>query len=114
MFLEPPDRRSMEKTEEAGSASPVVLLRRSPYGVYCFFVGAFLAPFASAAFLSDSLPPISVNESAALNGYVRTEVSVSPAALKVTSTRRAGNDWVFARDGYGATSLLWRYPQYVQ
>src|ERR1019366_10434609 len=89
------------KNGESYSASSVVFLRRPPCGDYCFFVG-FLAPFfaagalgaaaallAAAAFLSASLPPISVKESAALNGYCRTEVvSVWPAAFKVTSTRR--------------------------
>src|SRR5712692_402212 len=71
-----------------------VFFRRSPCGDYFFFVG-FLVPFfaagpflAAAAFLSASLPPIRVNESAALNGYCRTDVSVWPPVFMVTSTRR--------------------------
>src|SRR4030088_1069700 len=58
---------------------------------YCFLV-PFLAPFlagrAGFFFASPSLPPISVRESAALNGNCRTECSGLPAAFRVTSTRR--------------------------
>src|SRR4030088_74554 len=58
---------------------------------YCFFV-PFLVPFlagrAGFFFASPSLPPISVRESAALNGNCRTECSFWPAAFRVTSTRR--------------------------
>src|SRR5260370_28716170 len=65
-----------------------VFFRRSPCGDYFFLVGFLVPFFAAAAFLSASLPPIRVNESAALNGYCRTDVSVWPPVFKVISTLR--------------------------
>src|ERR1700688_4980950 len=61
-----------------------LILINQPYGfLVIFFLGAGLAAFFLA---SISLPPISVNESAALNGNCRTEDC--PVVLNVTSTRR--------------------------
>src|SRR5260370_12521212 len=70
-----------------------VFFGRSPCGDYFFCVGFLVpffaaGPFLAAPFLSASLPPIRVNESAALNGYCRTDVSVWPPVFKVISTLR--------------------------
>src|ERR1700758_163352 len=61
----------------------LILINQSYGFLVVFFLGAGLAAFFLA---SASRPPISVNESAALNGNWRTDDC--PVVLNVTSTRR--------------------------